>query len=63
MKTSVCVSVRLTEEETYEALEQYIRAKMTREGKPLGGYKVDDADSACKDKDNGAYFFFVKDEE
>ena len=62
MKTNICVSVRLTEAETYEALEQYIRAKMTREGKPLGGYKVDDADSACK-HDSGAYFFFVKDEE
>ena len=62
MKTSVCVSVRLTEEETYEALEQYIRAKMTREGKPLGDYKVDDADSTCKDKENGAYFFFVKEQ-
>lgn len=62
MKTSQSISVFLTEAETYAALEEYVRRRVMMEGLDLQGYKLDDADSSCKDKEHGAYFFFLKDE-
>ena len=63
MKTSKSISIFLTEDETYSALEEYVRRRAMREGLDLQGYKMDDADSSCRSPEKGAYFFFVRDEE
>ena len=63
MKTSKSISIFLTEQETYSALEGYVRHRAMMEGLDLTGYNVDDADSQCRSPDKGAYFFFVRDEE
>lgn len=62
MKTSQSISVFLTEAETYQALEEYVRRRVMMEGLDLQGYKLDDADSTCSSPEKGAYFFFVKEE-
>lgn len=63
MKTSTCISVHLTEAETYQALENYVRHKVWGEkGVDLSLFKLDDADSKCESPEKGAYFFFVKEE-
>lgn len=62
MKTSQSISVFLTEAETYQALEEYVRRRVMMEGLDLQGYRLDDADSTCKSPEKGAYFFFVKEE-
>ena len=58
MKISKTVHIQLTEEETYAALEEYIRQRQN-----LVGYEVDDADSSCNRDGKGAYFLFLKREE
>jgi hypothetical protein len=52
------VHIQLTEDETYLALEEYIRQRYN-----LVGYEVDDADSSCSKDGKGAYFLFLKREE
>lgn len=62
MEIKTSVSVTLTEEETYQVLENYIRRKLVCEqGVDLLGYVVDDADSACRNG-KGATFFFIEKE-
>jgi hypothetical protein len=64
MKISKTVHVQLTEEETYLALEHYVRVKVrTETGVDLNDYEVDDADSSCQSDKKGAYFLFLKREE
>jgi len=64
MKVSKTVHIQLTEEETYLALEHYVRVKVrTETGLDLNDYKVDDADSSCSKDGKGAYFLFLKREE
>lgn len=64
MKISRTVHVQLSEEETYLALEHYVRVKVrTETGLDLNEYKVDDADSSCGKDGKGAYFLFLKREE
>jgi hypothetical protein len=58
MNISKSVFVQLTEDETYAALEEYIRQRFN-----LVGYEVDDADSSCSRDGKGAYFIFLKREE
>lgn len=58
MNISKTVHIQLTEDETYAALEEYIRQRYN-----LVGYKVDDADSSCSGDGKGAYFLFLKREE
>jgi hypothetical protein len=58
MNISKTVHVQLTEDETYAALEEYIRQRQN-----LVGYEVDDADSSCSRDGKGAYFLFLKREE
>ncbi len=64
MKISKTVHIQLTEEETYLALEHYVRVKVrTETGLDLNEYTVDDADSSCSKDGKGAYFLFLKREE
>jgi len=58
MNVSKTVHIQLTEDETYAALEEYIRQRQN-----LVGYEVDDADSSCNGDGKGAYFLFLKREE
>jgi hypothetical protein len=61
MQISRTVHIQLTEEQTYEALEQYIRRKtLCVHGIDLDDYEVDDADSSCGKDGKGAYFLFLK---
>ncbi len=61
MKLKSNVLINLTEEETYEALENYVRTRAFLNGNDLKEYVVDDADSTCRNG-NGAYFFFIRKE-
>jgi hypothetical protein len=64
MKVSKTVHIQLTEDETYLALEHYVRVKVrTETGLDLNDYEVDDADSSCGKDGKGAYFLFLKREE
>lgn len=64
MKISRTVHAQLSEEETYLALEHYVRVKVrTETGLDLNEYTVDDADSSCSKDGKGAYFLFLKREE
>lgn len=61
------VSVQLSYDETREALEWYVRRKITHfPGGDLDEYKVEDYDPDCsrgKDKsEKGAFFLFLKEE-
>ena len=64
MKVSNTIHVELSEEETYHAIEMYIRNKILKvNGLDLDGYEVDDADSTCGKDGKGAYFLFLFKEE
>jgi hypothetical protein len=61
MDISRTVCIQLTEEETYRALELYVRLKASAEnGIDLSQYTLDDADSSCTKDGKGAYFLFLK---
>ena len=61
MQISRTVHIQLTEEQTYEALEQYIRQLANvKYDIDLSTYTVEDADSSCGKDGKGAYFLFLK---